>query len=213
MEYMEKAKANQASPRWYRLQIWARKVFNRLPLREQQKLYILTLLIGGICGLAAVLFHVLLDFFQDHIIYHTAAIPNWWHIPLLIAIPAAGGLIAGAGLYFYAPEARGSGIPQVKTAFYLNSGRIPARIIPAKMLLAAFQKVSRIASKNLLHAHPDHTLDIALVKLGRKGVSQLPVVSRRDTSKLLGIITMNDIARALSKEDEQAEATVDVSGA
>jgi chloride channel protein, CIC family len=35
-------------------------------------------------------------------------------------------------------EAKGSGIPQVKTAFYLDSGRIPAPVIPAKMLLAAF---------------------------------------------------------------------------
>jgi CBS domain-containing protein len=297
------------------------------------------LLIGGVCGLAAVLFHLLLDFLQDHIIYHAAAIPDWWHIPLLIAIPAVGGLIAGAGLYFYAPEARVSGIPQVKTAFYLDSGRIPARVIPAKMLLAAFnigtgaslgregptvqicaaiasllgrvfaisrrrlhsllpvgaaaglaaafntpiaavtitleeilgdsaakplgsiviasgiaaviahvpslpehyyaypvvngggrpvglftfndlkramaagqanQELSGIASRNLLHAYPDHTLDVALVKLGRKGVSQLPVVSRRDTTKLLGIITMHDIARALSKEDEKAEATLEL---
>jgi chloride channel protein, CIC family len=133
MDSMDKGKANRGSSRWYHLQIWARQALNRLPLREQQKIYILTLLIGGICGLAAVLFHLLLDVFQDHIIYHTAAIANWWHIPLLIAIPALGGLIAGAGLYFYAPEARGSGIPQVKTAFYLDSGHIPARVIPAKM--------------------------------------------------------------------------------
>jgi CBS domain-containing protein len=74
----------------------------------------------------------------------------------------------------------------------------------------ANQTLSGIASRNLFHAHPDQTLDVALVKLGRKGVSQLPVVSRRGRSKLLGIITMNDIARALSKEDEKAEATVDV---
>ena len=32
--------------------------------------------------------------------------------------PAIGGLIAGAGLHFFVPEARGSGIPQVKTAFH-----------------------------------------------------------------------------------------------
>ncbi len=135
---MEEDKENKNRPVWYRLQIRARQAFNRIPLREQQKIYILTLLIGVICGLAAVLFHLLLDFFQTNIIYAAAAVQGWWRIPLVLFIPAIGGLIAGAGLYFYAPEARGSGIPQVKTAFYLDSGRIPARVIPGKMILAAF---------------------------------------------------------------------------
>src|SRR5215470_15699880 len=124
--------------RWYSIQVRARRLFNRLPFRENQKIYILTLLIGAICGLAAVCFHMLLDFFQEHIIYAAAAIPHWWRVPLVIAIPSLGGLVAGAGLYFYAPEARGSGIPQVKKAFYLDGGRIPFRVIPGKMFLSAF---------------------------------------------------------------------------
>jgi len=92
---------------------------------------------GGVCGLAAVCFHLLLDFLQEHIIYRAATIPRWW-VPLLLFIPAAGGLISGAGLYFYAPSASGSGIPQVKTAYYLEGGRIPARVIWSKMFLSAF---------------------------------------------------------------------------
>lgn len=127
-----------AENRWHRIQVRARRLFNSLPLREHQKIYFLTLLIGALCGLAAVAFHLLLDFFQTHIIYAAAAVPHWWRIPMLILIPALGGLVAGAGLHFYAPEARGSGIPQVKTAFYLDGGRIPARVIPGKMLLATF---------------------------------------------------------------------------
>lgn len=126
------------NPKWFKFQIKARKLFNRIPLREHQKIYVLTLLIGALCGLAAVLFHLLLDFFQEHIIYSVASLSGWFRVPLLILIPALGGLIAGAGLYFYAPEARGSGIPQVKTAFYIDGGRIPARVITGKMLLAAF---------------------------------------------------------------------------
>src|SRR5262249_2333985 len=31
------------------------------------------------------------------------------------------------------------------------------------------------ASRNLAHVHPDHTLDTAVIKLGRHGISQLPV--------------------------------------
>ncbi|HKC66524.1 MAG TPA: chloride channel protein [Pyrinomonadaceae bacterium] len=124
--------------RWFRFQVRARTLFNRIPVKEHQKIYILTLLVGALCGLAAVLFHLLLDFFQQHIIYAAAAIEHWWFAPLVLLIPAVGGLVAGAGLYFYAPEARGSGIPQVKTAFYLDGGRIPARVIPGKMFLSAF---------------------------------------------------------------------------
>ncbi|HEX8889019.1 MAG TPA: chloride channel protein [Pyrinomonadaceae bacterium] len=131
---MDRAKGNSG---WFRFQVRARSLFNRIPLKEHQKIYILTLLIGALCGLAAVVFHLLLDFFQEHIIYAAAAIQHWWFIPLVILIPGAGGLIAGAGLYFYAPEARGSGIPQVKTSFYLDGGRIPARVLPGKMFLSA----------------------------------------------------------------------------
>lgn len=133
-----KISGDRRNLQWHRFQIRARRAFNKIPLREPQKIYLLTLLIGAVCGLAAVVFHLLLDYFQEHIIYAAAAITHWWRIPLLLLIPAIGGLIAGAGLYFYAPEARGSGIPQVKTAFYLESGRIPARVIPGKMFLAAF---------------------------------------------------------------------------
>ena len=112
-----------STSRWYRIQIRARGVFDRLPLKEHQKMYILTLLIGGICGLAAVSFHLLLDFFQEHIIYSATAVNGWPRVPLVMVIPAAGGLIAGAGLHFYSPEARGSGIPQIKKSFCLAMSR------------------------------------------------------------------------------------------
>ena len=81
------------------------RVFNKIPLRDNQKTYILTLLIGGICGLAAVCFHLLLGFFQDHIIYAATGLPQWWRIPALIIIPTLGGVAAGAGLYYLSPEA------------------------------------------------------------------------------------------------------------
>jgi len=134
---MPKEERTSHSPRWFSFQVAARRVFNRVPITENQKIYLLTMIIGCVCGLAAVCFHLLLDYLQTHIIYRAATIPHWW-IPLLLFIPAIGGLISGAGLYFYAPRARGSGIPQVKTAYYLEGGRIPARVIWSKMFLSAF---------------------------------------------------------------------------
>ena len=129
--------AKRQNVRWNRLQVRAHRFFYRIPFSEHQKTFILTLLIGVFCGLAAVAFHLLLGFFQDHIIYAAAAITHWWRVPLVILIPALGGLIAGLGLHFYVPAARGSGIPQVKTAFYLDGGRIPARVIWGKMILSS----------------------------------------------------------------------------
>jgi chloride channel protein, CIC family len=121
--------------KWRRRQLRARRLADLVPLRQDQKLHLLTFLIGGTCGLAAVAFHWLLESAQNGIIYRLAADLSLSRIPLLVLVPAAGGLLAGAALYFHAPEARGSGIPQVKAAFFLDGGRIPARVIPAKMLL------------------------------------------------------------------------------
>jgi CBS domain-containing protein len=45
-----------------------------------------------------------------------------------------------------------------------------------------------------------------VIKLGRNGVTVLPVVSWKDTSKLPGIITPHDIAEALSREVETGRA-------
>jgi len=67
--------------------------------------------------------------------------------------------------------------------------------------------LAEVATKTLVHAHPDHTLDAAMLKLGRKGISQLPVVSRKKTSQLLGILTMHDVVEALSSDlDASKEA-------
>jgi CIC family chloride channel protein len=70
-------------------------------------------------------------------------------------------------------------------------------------------RLSEVISKNLELAHPDQTLDVVMIKLGRNGVSQLPVVSRKDASKLVGIITLHDIVEALSKEDDAGAAAND----
>lgn len=56
-----------------------------------------------------------------------------------ILTPAVGGLICGLGLYYIAPAAAGSGIPQVKVAFTLRSGYISIKETLAKFALCALQ--------------------------------------------------------------------------
>jgi CIC family chloride channel protein len=94
-----------------------------------------------------------------------------------------------------------------------EDGRLVALLTPndLKRALADGQdgaRITAIASHKLVLVYPDHSLDQAMIKLGKEGLSQLPVVSRSDTAKLLGIISIHDIAKALSKEAEAGNARV-----
>ncbi len=93
--------------RWRRVQVRLRSFFNRVPLRENQKLHLLTFLIGGLCGLAAVAFHWLLESCQSGIIYRVAGTPGPWRLPLLILVPALGGLLVGSGSPLLFPRGAG----------------------------------------------------------------------------------------------------------
>jgi CIC family chloride channel protein len=45
------------------------------------------------------------------------------------------------------------------------------------------------------HLHSDHTLDIALHRMGSSNMQELPVVSRRDVHKLEGLVALEDVLR------------------
>ncbi len=57
-------------------------------------------------------------------------------------------------------------------------------------------KVRDIMSRDLVVTYPDETLWQALRKLGIRDVSRLPVVSRQDPRKLIGVVRRRDIIRA-----------------
>ena len=54
-------------------------------------------------------------------------------------------------------------------------------------------------TRKVVHSHPDQTLDTVVLKLAQRELSQVPVVSRMDDTRLLGIITLRDIARAQAR--------------
>ncbi|MCP4904922.1 MAG: chloride channel protein [bacterium] len=54
-----------------------------------------------------------------------------------ISIPAAGGLLVGPLIYFFAREARGHGIPEVMKAVAIRGGVIRARIVAVKAVASA----------------------------------------------------------------------------
>jgi CIC family chloride channel protein len=59
--------------------------------------------------------------------------------------------------------------------------------------------IVEVMTMKIVHAHPDQTLDTVVLKLAQRELSQLPVVSRMDDTRLLGIITLRDIARAQAR--------------
>src|SRR5262249_46046679 len=52
-----------------------------------------------------------------------------------------------------------------------------------------------LGNSQFTHLHPDHTLDIALHRMGSSNVRELPVVSRHDFHKLEGIVALEDVLR------------------
>jgi CIC family chloride channel protein len=111
----------------------------RLAPTEPQRLFLLTVAIGGLCGLAAVAFHFSIDFCEAHLIepaLHMAG--NAW-IPWTIATPLVGGVICGVLLHYVFPGARGSGIPQVKVAFASSPPVVPVRDAVGKFFVGSLQ--------------------------------------------------------------------------
>jgi len=113
-------------------------LLRRLP-NERQRLLAVTILAGGLCGLAAVAFHLSIMGLEVILIDHANAAPGhswiWW----TIVSPTVGGLIAGIGLTYFVPAAAGSGIPQVKVAYTLRYGLVSIRETIGKFVLCALQ--------------------------------------------------------------------------
>jgi chloride channel protein, CIC family len=103
----------------------------QLVLRENQLFLALTIVVGIIAGLSAVLFALAIDLFSrfffglDPSAVRTAAVP--------IGVS----LVAGLLLAKVFPGVRGSGVPQTKAAFHLQDGVIPLRVPIGKFITGA----------------------------------------------------------------------------
>jgi CIC family chloride channel protein len=111
-------------PRWRRANLTALRLFLRVLPSERQRVFALTILIGVLCGLAAVAFHLAIRATEGQLIGRAMAASGhswvWW----TILTPLLGGLLSGVLLQYVVPEARGSGIPQVKVAYAINGGKL-----------------------------------------------------------------------------------------
>jgi CIC family chloride channel protein len=106
---------------------------------EDKVLLLLTLIIGAIVGLVVVAFILLTENLGGRL-YPANGAP--WR---RLVMPVAGALLTGFLLSRYFPNARGSGIPQTKTALFLRDGFISFRTLLGKFWLSAVSLASGIA--------------------------------------------------------------------
>ena len=114
-------------------------VLARITPTERQRLLALTVISGGLCGLAAVAFHQGIDKAEALFINRAMAATGHGWIFWTILSPSLGGLLAGLVLHYWVPGAVGSGIPQVKAAYALRSGFVSMRDAVGKFILGILQ--------------------------------------------------------------------------
>lgn len=114
-------------------------LFERLKRPNIQYLF-LAILIGVLAGYGAVLFKYVLKsmqwvFYQntEDFLLFGESVPVW----MKIVMPAAGGLVVGLVVSYFASEAKGHGVPEVIQAIALRGGRIRKRVAAAKIFASA----------------------------------------------------------------------------
>jgi CIC family chloride channel protein len=117
------------------LRAWIRRL---LP-NEAQHLFGLTLVVGVVCGFAAVAFHLTIRAAETWMIDRAITAPGSSWMLWTILTPTLAGLLAGACLTWIVPGARGSGIPQVKVAYATEGGRVKLRDTVGKFFIGALQ--------------------------------------------------------------------------
>ncbi len=115
------------------------RFFTRWPGYEEKIQLVLTLVIGAVVGLVVVAFIVLTENLGSKL--YPAGGAAWRRV----FIPLAGSLITGFLLSRYFPNARGSGIPQTKTALFIRDGYISLRTVIGKFGLSSISLASGIA--------------------------------------------------------------------
>jgi CIC family chloride channel protein len=103
------------------------------------QLWLLTIIVGCACGLIAVTFQITIRALERLLIERALHAPgNSWMLWTLLT-PTLGGLLAGAALTWLFPNARGSGIPQVKRVIFSANHQIRFRDAVGKFLLGSLQ--------------------------------------------------------------------------
>jgi len=100
----------------------------QLRLREHQVFFALTVAVGVLAGLSAVLFTVAIERATRLFFGLEPSAARLLLVPILVS------LVTGALLAWVFPDVRGSGVPQTEAAYHLHGGVIAARVPLGKFL-------------------------------------------------------------------------------
>lgn len=100
-------------------------------------LLITALVVGLGAGIAAVVFRYLILFFERIGFEWIPELTSSWGNAYVVFVPVLGGLLVGPLVYFFAPEAKGHGVPEVMEAVALKGGRIRPAVVAVKALASS----------------------------------------------------------------------------
>lgn len=118
---------------------WALRFELRIAPTEAQRLFASTVAIGVLCGLAAVAFHFSIHVAERLLCERALHAEGRSWLVWGIVSPVAGGLAAGLLLKYVVPNARGSGVPQVKVAYASKAGSVRLRDALGKLCVSSLQ--------------------------------------------------------------------------
>jgi CIC family chloride channel protein len=158
---------------------------------ERRRVFLLTIVVGALGGLAAVLFHLAIQALGVRLIGRALDTPGPIGTAAVLLVPALGALAGGVLLYRFFPDSRGSGIPQVKVAYAIHGGRMPVRVVVGKFLTSTLQ----IGTGSSL-GREGPTVQICAGIASQLG--QWFALSRRSLASLLPVGTAAGIAAAFN---------------
>ena len=126
---------------------------NLISIKNQNSIYIYSVVVGVLCGLASMLFSFLLSVLESfYLSLHTQTseksenliqkISFATHNPstslIVLLLPAFGGLAAGLIIHFFCQDAKGTGTDEMIYAFHYNEGKINTRVPFFKAIATLF---------------------------------------------------------------------------
>jgi CIC family chloride channel protein len=125
-------------------------------------------------------YHGLILLISQNVINRVTGMTGTSRIVWMLLTPTVGGLVAGLLIHYFAPEARGSGIPQVKIAYSMDFGRVPIRVAAGKAVISAVcvgsgASLGREGPTVQICAAVSHAISKLFSIPRRKQMNQLPV--------------------------------------
>ncbi len=118
---------------------WVADQFRRFVPGEVWRVWLLTPIVGVVCGLVGVAFQVSIRWVERQLIHRAlGSTSRWWPL-FVISVVMIGALVCGLLLTKVGPAVRGSGIPQVKVAYEIDGGYLSFRQVMAKFCVCILQ--------------------------------------------------------------------------